>query len=123
MILMQVLAMMRKDHVWIEFGLDLLEIVLDLGAHIGEIAVTKRLNDNPPALSRAQEHLGAGLRFSRPLAASAKHDPQEVQVGIVCSDLENGAAATNLDVIAVGPQTQDAPCRPCGQLSCNFNIA
>ena len=54
-----------------------------------------------------QKSCGAGKRLGLAWGVGTKHDPVYFQLGVSGQELEDRAAAADLDVIAVCTQTQD----------------
>src|SRR5258708_22710077 len=107
MILMAVLPVMREDHVRAKRTRDRLEIVLDLLPLKRKVTAPELLDDDLFLGNSAEECLRARARFTRAAALRAEHHPPDRQVLMIADQLEQRAAAANLDIVGVRAQTQD----------------
>ena len=107
MVLVPVVAVVGEDQVGIHVGLELLEVVLDLGTHPGEVALPEALDADVLLARAGQEVLGGVLRLGCPDVVRAEHDPVETSGRELLGETQDGAAATDLDVVAVSPEAQD----------------
>src|SRR5439155_26909021 len=88
----------------------------DLGAAIGEEAVTISFDRDMLFSGSRQKSRGAGAGFIRPLRVGAKHDPADFNLLVPLEQVQNSTATANLYVIAVCAEAQNAighPARLC----------
>jgi hypothetical protein len=103
MILMQIHSMVGEYQLGIDLALQVLEVRFYFISDIGEEPVFEFLDDNRPPLGACKESGGAhiGLFFS--IFACAEDYPIDNNVLVLADQLEDGPAAANLDVVAMGP--------------------
>src|SRR5207302_5410638 len=107
MVLMQVPAVVSQDDVRKVFSLEVLEEILDFGAHIGEIAVPKFLDDDLLSSCVRQKEIGALKGLGSSPAGCPHHNPVNLRSRVFVQPPEDRAPTTDFDVVAVCPQAQD----------------
>jgi hypothetical protein len=107
MILMRVLALMGEHDIRIDLLLDLFESGFHFGANERHKAVGEFFEHE------SLEAIGAGKRFRGSLrlrfanSHGVEDNPVKRAVGILIDEAEDGAAATNLNVVGMGTETQN----------------
>jgi hypothetical protein len=102
-ILMQIHSMVGEYQLRIDLALQFLEVGFYFISDIGEEPVFEFLDDDRPPLGARKESGGAhpGLFFS--IFACAEDYPIDNNVLVLADQLEDGPAAANLNVVAMGP--------------------
>src|SRR6266480_1168567 len=98
---------MRQDEIRGVFSFELLEEIFYFGPYIGEIAVSKFLDDDLLSSRVCQEQVCTLDRFRPPLPGCSKHDPNYFRSGVFIKQSQNCAPATDFDVIAMCSQAQN----------------
>ena len=107
MVLVSIVASVREDDVRRGHPLQLLEEFLDLGHLRREEPVALLPNDDAAGSGAVQETPRGLARLGLPLRVAAEDDPDNAKSGVSRGQLENGAAASDLDVIGVCAEAQD----------------
>jgi hypothetical protein len=104
------------DQVGVDLALEPLEYLLDLGPGPGEEAVPERLEHHRGLLDVLQEGGRAGHRLTLPDPGGRQHHPGDAQRNAGRGQVQDGAAAADLDIVGVRADGQDldrpAGCRP-----------
>ena len=98
-ILMPVVTIMGKDDIRIELRLDLLEPILDRWPLAGKVAFVKRSYFDLFACDATQEILGTPIRFFRARSRRAKDNPADIQFRNLSTQLQEGSAGTDLNIV------------------------
>jgi hypothetical protein len=106
-ILVQIVAEVGENQVGLESSLQFLETFLDRYTFVKKETVAKGLHHHGFFSSAAQKSAGAKASFRRALGAGAEDHPIELEVRRLLGKLQDGSAASNFDVIAVGAEAQD----------------
>jgi hypothetical protein len=116
MILMAVVAIMGEDKVGYKAVLQIFKIFFDFAGYIGEKAVAEPFHPHFLSPHTLEEGLAAAERFFPALGIRTEYDPIEFASGLLSHAAQNGAAATDLNVVAMRPQAEDfAGSRRCGE--------
>jgi hypothetical protein len=103
MILMQIHSMVGEYQLRIDLALQFLEVGFYFISDIGEEPVFEFLDDNRPPLGACKESGGAHPSLFFSIFACAEDYPIDKNVLVLADQLEDGPAAANLDVVAMGP--------------------
>src|SRR5450759_2619368 len=103
---MTVISIMSEDQVRAKGTFDLLEVLLDVLAVVREETASKLLDDDSLPGHAVQERLRARARFAGSAAFRTEDDPPDGQVVMIPDQLEQRAAAANLDVVGMRAQAQ-----------------
>jgi hypothetical protein len=106
-ILMAVVAIMGEDKVRREAIFQVFEIFFNIGGYIGKKAVAELFHPHLLPPHTTKKDLAAAQRFFPALGIRTEHNPVEFDSGLLCHPAQNGAAATDLDVITMRPQAKD----------------
>ena len=97
---------MGEDQVGRDFLFDRFEILLNLAADVWKEAVPEFFDDNLFPAGTGQEMLCAQCRFRGSFAVCGKDNPVNIRVAVFRQQPQYRAAASNLDIIAVGSEAQ-----------------
>ena len=103
-ILVPVGEVMRHDEVRRHARPDLLERILDVGRAMGEVAAAEIVHVDGDV--RIGPHESGGGRACLALAGSGKDHPNETQLRVPAVQLDERAAATDLDVVTMRAQAE-----------------
>src|SRR5207342_2136677 len=106
MILVSVVATVRKHDIGLHFAFQLFEAVFDLGPMIGEVAIPELVEKEPYVLGATQEGVSRVCRLSGAGPTCAEYDPMHLEGNASLDPIENGAAGTDLDVVGVCSEAQ-----------------
>src|SRR5712692_230477 len=106
-VLVEITAVVGEDQVGGELPLDRLEVVLDGGAHPGQVAVPVVADGHRRLLHAFQEGRRRGARLRRPLPRGGEDDPSDLDVGALGGKAQHGPAAADLDVVRVRAEEED----------------
>src|SRR5262249_27417019 len=98
MVLMEIGAVVRENDVGLEGALELFEGPLDAFPLVGEKALPKPFQHDALPAGAFQERAGAAARLRGALSFPTQHHPAHVQVARLVYELEQRAAAADLDV-------------------------
>src|SRR5437879_9291678 len=101
MILVQIVAEVREDHVRGQAGLERFELLLDFLALVWEEAVAEGLQGHRLALGLGQEKLRAVSRLLLPRPLRAPDYPRYREGSAPAGELEDRPAAPDLDGVGV----------------------
>jgi hypothetical protein len=107
MILMQIVSVMREDEVRINQLLETLKLCFDSGSLIREKTVAVGTDCNPLRSGASQEEVGAKESFRAADSIRTEHNPVHTSSWECSEKSQNGATASNLDIIGVGAQAQN----------------
>src|SRR5580704_18145559 len=88
-----------------------LECVFDVRAAKGEVAATKMMDIHRDVRAGAQQRRSGRARFALAYGIPGEYHPDESQVRMTLAQLDQRAATSDLDVIAVLAQTEDRAVR------------
>ena len=106
-VLVAVVARVREHEIGVD-AFQILEDLLDSLADVRHERVPEPVDDDLGAGRARQEVLGARPRLALPVTVRAEHDPRDLEVGVVADQREDGAAATDLDVVRMAADRQQA---------------
>src|SRR5712671_1138409 len=107
MVLVTVVPVMREDQVRAKRTRDLLERPLDLLPVIREVTASELFDDDSFSGRTGKKCVRARARFTRAAALRAEHHPPDRQALMIADQLEQRAAAANLDVVGMRAEAQD----------------
>jgi len=107
MILMLVGTVVGEDDVGRNPRFEPLKGSFDLREIAREETVAKRVKLHVWVLARRQEPVRAPLGLGPSVAVRREHHPVKLQLGVLLGPMKNGATTPDLDVIGMGPQTED----------------
>src|SRR6516164_5684802 len=107
---MSVVLPVRQDERRIEIAFDALEVVLNVGALGGEVAIAESKHFDLFLWNVLKNRGRAISRFVPTPLVAAKNDPSHDAAGYFGSNAQNGSTAADLDVVRVGPQTKHPKC-------------
>ena len=107
MVLVQVFAAVRKDQVRRDALGQAGEELFDLEARVGETGVPEREHLHVPGSGGVKKPLGAGRGFVGPRARAAEDDPVNGHARVQRQQLQQRAAAADLDIVGVCAETED----------------
>src|ERR1700722_2740936 len=108
MILMRIVARVRKDQVGIH-RLQVLERGLDFAAVIRHESIAKRFQERSLQSAPSKE-CSRILRFGMARAYRAEYHPMETGAGITLAQLKNRAATANFEIVGMRPQAEHLEC-------------
>src|SRR5215211_7903252 len=106
MILVEILSIMGKDHVRGKLLLQLLEVLLDLGANEGKETISEAFDDDTLFSCALQKDVGTTHGFLGTLLIGAEDHPVDGDMLVMLCQPQDRAAAADFDIIAMRPETQ-----------------
>src|SRR5450432_3466497 len=104
MVLVQIVAVVAQNEIGILGFLELLEKILDVGAHVRKKTLAKTLHGDPGFTGCGEKIASAGPGFDLALGGGRENDPVNARSRVLGEHAEHGAATTDLDVVAVSAQ-------------------
>src|SRR5256885_4489025 len=108
MILMAILEGVREDDIRREFSCDAFELIFYDIELRREVAVAKLVQPNCVFSARSQEFVGTKVRLVCARSCRAPHNPQEFRSWTCASQLHNGAATADFDVVRMGAKAKNS---------------
>ncbi len=106
-VLMAIVAIVREYEVGLAAAFNPFKGLFDSGELSREKALSKLLNPHHTVLNAAKEMSGTSQGFLPPAGVGTKYDPLTLQIGIFTDELQQSAAAPNLDVVRVRTQADN----------------
>jgi hypothetical protein len=109
-ILVKIAAIMSEDEVGRKVFFQLLEIIFDLCAIIGEVPIPEILEDELTARGLAQEEPGGASCLLRPepVRARAKHHPVNLHAAALSEELQERTPTTDFDIVTMSAKAKHA---------------
>jgi hypothetical protein len=108
MVLMTVVAPMRKNDIGAEFARDLFEALLDAVSKPREKSVVKIVNLNGAGLRARHDHPMVLMSLGPTFRRAGKGHPFNLEVWLSFEQMGDGAAAADFNVIAMSAKDQEA---------------
>src|SRR6185503_20277158 len=89
--------------------LDRLELVLDRGARVRQVAVLEVVDEDLGLARALQEGRRRRARLARALGRRGEGDPEQLEPGALFDQPQQRPPAADLDVVGVRPERQDPP--------------
>jgi hypothetical protein len=100
-ILVKIVSAMREDYIGCENFLEFLEALFDRRTEVGKETISKRFHHYSLLVRPPQERIGAALGFFATLRIGTEDEPVELDGLRPLDHSQHGAAAPDLDVVAV----------------------
>ena len=107
-ILVQIVPRMRQDELGVDACLEHLERLLDLPADVRKEAVAEAVDDDLAGGSVREERRRARSSLVGSCSFGSEHHPGHVQVRARSREEKQGRAASDLDVVCVASECEDA---------------
>lgn len=108
MILMTIVAIVGQHKVRRNLALQLLEEVLDVRAVVRKESIPKFSDRDPFSSGASEKQLCAATRLSLPPGICREHQPVDVNRSKALDQMQDRAAAADLDVICMRPDAKNA---------------
>src|SRR6266404_782302 len=108
MVLVQIVSVVREDDVRRYPPLQVLEELLDLAADVWKETVPEALHDDVLMLRVGEDTVAGGYRLAVALPTGTQHDPVDLGFVMGREQTQERPAAADLDVVAVGADTQES---------------
>src|ERR1700754_1624635 len=108
MILVPIIAVMRKVEIRSKFRLHLLKPVLNRDPLTREVTFAKRSDDHLFSRQSNQEIIGTAAGLFRPRPRGTEHHPLDFQVRNLVAELEQSSPCANFDIVRVSAKTKNA---------------
>ena len=112
MVLMFVVAVVAEDQVGLTELFQRFEEVFDLSTDEGQVTLAKAPDDDIRIRRAGEKVRGAAPSFFLARPRCREDDPAHLRARILGKQTQQGTAATDFDIVAMGIQTQDVHWRP-----------